>query len=159
MAQATTELLQENRGALGWSQKEHCVHLGNIKALVEQIHSKKCFDTPLPECTQRFVPLFCLGACRNCSGRDAMLTKLASHELGMCNAYAEAQGTHLLHIRDALVHLFEHLLGAQFVACVHLAQFAKIVPASFPGYMRHVHIVMHTEVLEGAQQTSIERFP
>lgn len=46
--QSAAELLEKDGGALGGAQQQHCVDLGQVDPLVEEIHRTQDVDVAIP---------------------------------------------------------------------------------------------------------------
>jgi hypothetical protein len=88
------ELLQVHGEALGGPKQEHRVHLGNVHALVVEIHREDEPDPPVHEVALHPVPLLLGAVGRERRRRDPPLRELPRHEPRVLLAHAEPEPPH-----------------------------------------------------------------
>jgi hypothetical protein len=122
MPETTTQLLQEHRGALGWSQEEHRVDLRDIDAFVEEVYREDHIHAPLTQCPKRIFSFFSTRAGRDSTSGYPCIVELLRHEFSMGNAYAKTKRSHGFGVTHTVAELLENEAHAHVVAGEHVAQ-------------------------------------
>jgi len=158
-AQSSTELLQEERGALGWSKKQDGVDFGHVDAFIEDVDREHDVDVACPQVPQRSVPLRGLRLASDSDGGQAQVAEHSSHVPGVLDADAEPECPHCGRLGHALVHRMEDLHYAGVVAHVNRFEVRREVAAPLPLECRQAHVVGDAEVLERNQRPLVDRLP
>src|SRR5581483_11811832 len=97
---------------------------------------------------------------REVKGRDAGLGEAAGHELGVIDADAEAQRPHAAEVGDLVPQLLEDQAVAGVLGRVEVGQLGGVVAlAPLEAKAAQVDVVVHAEVLEGAEGALLDRLP
>ena len=159
-AQSAAELLQEDRRALGRSEEQHGVDVGEVEALVEQVGGEEHVD-----------PARLAGPRGRARGRPAGVSPLTAsagmpaslnvcgHELGVGDADAEAERAHGAGSSTLSRSCWSTIAARASVAGVDVRQLALVVPATGPADPPQVGAVGDGEVVERAEQVCAERVP
>ena len=159
-AQATAELLQEHRGALGGAQEQHRVDLGDVDALVEQVHREQRPHLPPAQLLQRPAALLRRSGRRDRQRRDAGGAEPIRHVLGVADAHAEAERPHAADVGDRVGECLEDEAHPHVVAGEDVCQVLDVVPGAAPPVCRaQIGAVVQAEVLERRQQPTLQRLP
>ena len=81
------------------------------------------------------------------------------HEPRVRNAHAEAEGAHGERVGDGVLNGLDDERDARLVTGVDLLEREDVVAATRPLHVRQIGAVVQPEVLEGAQQASLEGIP
>ena len=157
--QATPELLQEHRRALGRPKEQHSVDRGNVEALVEQVDGEDDVDRAVAQRAQRVLPVRRGGARLDRAGRDPGRGEPIGHVSGMGGADAEPEGPHLSGVGHLVPDLAQHDPGSRVVAGVQRVQRGDVVAPAGPGDRGEIGSVVDAEVVEGTQQVLVEGVP
>ena len=90
-SQAATELLQEDRQALGRAEEQHRVELGDVDALIVQVDDEQDVHLTAAQAVLGRVAIGPRGLCREGFGGDSGLSELDRHVFSVGDADAEAQ--------------------------------------------------------------------
>ena len=159
-AQAAPQLLEEDRQRFRGSQEQHRVHLGDVHALVVNIHHEQhpqlAPDQPLLGGGAHIVPT----VAGQCQRWDAAAVEVIRHEPRVLDGHAEPQRPHVVHVSHIPVHAAQDVVGAllrhALAERVQVAQLRPVISAPHPAQVVQIHGVRHAEVLERAQQLAID---
>ena len=90
-SQATAELLQEERRALGWAQEQQGVDIRDVDALVEQVDGEDDVDSAGVEIAKRRRSFLHRAVAPDRNGRDPDRAELLGHEARVRDRDAEAE--------------------------------------------------------------------
>ena len=158
--QPSPELLQEDRGALGGSEEQHRVDIGNVDALVEDVDREDCLDVGLREDPADSAPAL-LGALRRSPLRSATPASLKA--AAMYSACATLTQKPSACMASGFGHLVaelpqDHRRSGRRCRCRRSpAQHRRTGHASSPP--AEVGAVGHGEVVERTQQVGAQRIP
>ena len=153
--QTTPQLLQKHGQRLGRTQEQHRVHLGDIHALVVNVHHIEKTELPGNQPLLCSVALLVRRVAGQCHRWNAMGIKVARHKLGMSNGNAEAQTLHLVDIGDIFQDGVHHKVSAALrhhaAEGVQVGQLVFIVAAGTPFQAAQICGVGDAEILEGTK--------
>ena len=159
LAEPATELLQEQRGALGWPQHDHRVDRGNVDAFVEQIDREHNADASLCQIPEGGLPLRTRAVAPDGDGRDAVAIEVMGHEAGVLDAHAEAEGAHRRGL-CVLGDLLDDEAGPRVGTGVGVAERVDVVAAApAPWNLAQVEAVVNSEVEKRRQVLLVDRLP
>lgn len=158
-SQAAADLLEEHRDRFCRPQKQDCVDLGDVDALVEDIAREDRGQLATNEPGHKLVAhrLGRLAGHRN--RRQTPLVEVPSHVLRVLDGCAEPERSHAAGLGDDAVELAQDELGTNVVARIERAEIGCLVAPCFPANARQVGGVGHPEVLERGQELAVERMP
>lgn len=160
LAQASTELLEKQRRALGWSKHQQCVDGRNINSLVEEVDGEQRLYATLSEVTQRSTSLIAGTVAPNRDALHASLLEAICHEASVPNADAEAQRSHVRRIAHLLSDLLDHAPSPRVVGGQNVGQLVDVITtAALPGHFSKVNAVVDTEVVERREVLLVDRVP
>ena len=160
--QATAQLLQEDGQRLGGTQEKNGVDLGDIDALVVNIHNE---DEAYLAVFQAILGglSFLVGRFpRQEHGRDLMLIEIAAHELGVLDGDTEAESLYIVNVGHIFQQRRDHMIGASVcngsAESVDIFQLTLLVAAGRPLYRIQIHRIGDAEILERAQELAVDGF-
>ena len=111
-AQAAPQLLEEDRQRFRGPQEQHRVHLGDVHALVVNVHHEQHLqltpDQLLLGGGAHIVP----AVAGQRERRNAAAVKVVGHEPRVFDGHAEAQRPHVAHVSDVFIHAAQDAVGA-----------------------------------------------
>ncbi len=159
-SQSSAELLEEQRGAVGRPQQEQRVHRGHVDAFVEEVDREHRAHPSIGEVSQPAAAFVgrCLGPDRD--RLDPCLGEYASHEPGVRDADAEAEGAHPTQVIDPARELLQHAARPRIVAGQQLREAVDVVATTpTPRDLAQVEAVVDAVVQEGREALAIDRVP
>ena len=159
LAQATTELLQEQRRALGRAEHEDRVDDRHVDALVEQVDREDDAYATGRQVSKRGLAFGLRRVTPDRNRVDAVPVEVVGHELGVLDADAEAERSHRRGV-DVLVNLLHDEAGPRVRAGVGVGQRLDVVAATAPPRnLAEVETVVDAEVEERRQVLLVDRVP
>jgi len=126
------KLLKEDGCALGRTQEQDGINLGNVKPLVEEVDGEENINLAVPQRVQCVATVSCSCFGRHCPGLNARFYETSSHVSSMIDADAEAQSSHRADVRHFVAQLFQDYARPRVVSGVQAIEGSKIVSATFP---------------------------
>ena len=156
VAEAASELLEEDDGRLGRPQHQDRVDVGEVHAFVEDVDGADGFELAGPQAVEAAGAGGGRGAAVHCSSGDSVAAEVVRHEVGVRDGAAEHEGAPLL-LRRVIAVGCEGLSGARLGADV-LGQGVGVEGAASPGDGLVVDAVADAEVAEGHQEAAADAF-
>src|SRR5712692_8300436 len=159
--QPAAALLQEERRTRRGAKEKQRVDEGEIDALVVEVAGEEHVHVASLESPRGACPMFLRALAMHCERRDAQLTELAGHEVGVRDAHAEAERPHVAKIiaSNSAAKLIRDHLRAPIIAGIEAIEVFDSVRAAIPARISEVDTVVQAVILEGREQLPFERMP
>src|SRR5690606_2969206 len=160
LAQATPELLKEQRRAVRGTKHEQCIDLRDIDSFVKEIDGEQYINAARCVIAQCGTSFF-LGAVSPDSSRfDARRIEDTRHEARVRHAHAEAQHTRLVDVAHSTQKLSEHKFRPDIVSGEHIREPVDVIATTpRPGNVTKIQSVMNPVINERAQPMLIDGIP
>ncbi len=157
--QAAAQLLKEDGQGFRGAQEQHGIDLGNVHALVVDIHDKDEPHFAGHETVLGVAPFLVGGFTGQEHGRNAVLIEIPAHKFRVLHRDAEAKALDFIDVR----HIFQKgghdqirtAIGDHAAERIDFRQLRFIITARRPFQLVEVYGIGHTEVLEGAKQLAV----
>ena len=158
-SESAAELLEEDGRALGRTEHEDGVDLGEVHPLVEEVYGEDHAELPAPEPAKRLGALRPRGPRIKRDGGVAETGELPRHEVRVLDAGAEPEGPHPVRIRHVFLDRLADPERPHMVTGEHLVELARHVASAREPDAGEVRGVVHPEVVEGAEEPLVEGVP
>ena len=128
-SEPTSELLEEDRCALGGAEHEDGVDVGDVEALVQHVDGEHRIDAARAEVVECRGTLASWRLTADRASRDSSFDELPSHVVGMGDAHAESERPHAANVRHLVPQLAEDDAHASVVAREDAGQLRFVVSA------------------------------
>ena len=88
-----------------------------------------------------------------------MFIEVIGHVLGVVDTYTKAESLYLIHVSDISVYTLKYKSASLAVGSVDFLELTRIIFAMNPLTFPIIDLISDTEILEGAEQISVDCFP
>ena len=160
LAEPASELLEEDRCALGRAQHQHDIDGRDVDALVEEVDGEQDLHVAGAEVARGLTSIVTRCARGDGDGSDAGAIEPVCHEVRVVDAHAEPERPHGPRVTDLVAERFEDLRHPDIRSGVQVRQLRRVVSGpTTPGHGGEVSRVVDTEVVEGREQSLFEGIP